>query len=250
MREVADTERIERFMRALGRAADADCACYFTGGATAVLLGWRGSTIDVDIRLVPESDTLLRAIQRIKEELQINVELASPDDFIPVPAGWEGRSVFVTREGRVSFYHFDPYSQALGKLERAHDQDLGDVRAVVERRLVDPSRALAYREEIEPQRAPSGEGSSRFARSRRPGRAGGTYDPEATERLTAPPRSRPAGPSRPACRAGTSCRSPCTRVPGHRDRDDEVRRGTAEEMRPPSPRSRSHRCPWQGSCYG
>jgi len=151
MREVADTERIERFMRALGRAADADCACYFTGGATAVLLGWRGSTIDVDIRLVPESDTLLRAIQRIKEELQINVELASPDDFIPVPAGWEGRSVFVTSEGRLSFYHFDPYSQALGKLERAHDQDLGDVLAMVERALVDPARALSYFDEIEPE---------------------------------------------------------------------------------------------------
>ena len=151
MREVADTERIERFMRALGRAADADGTCYFTGGATAVLLGWRGSTIDVDIRLAPESDTLLRAIQRIKEELQINVELASPDDFIPVPAGWEGRSVFVTSEGRLSFYHFDPYSQALGKLERAHDQDLGDVLAMVERALVDPARALSYFDEIEPE---------------------------------------------------------------------------------------------------
>jgi hypothetical protein len=149
MRELADAERIGRFMRELGAAADAEGACYLTGGATAVLVGWRRSTIDVDIRLVPETDGLLRAIQRIKEDVQINVELAAPDDFIPVPAGWEGRSVFVTREGRLSFYHFDPYSQALGKLERAHEQDLGDVVAMVERGLVDPGRALAYFEEIE-----------------------------------------------------------------------------------------------------
>jgi hypothetical protein len=105
----------------------------------------------VDIRLVPERDVLLRAIQRIKEDLEINVELAAPDDFIPVPAGWEGRSVFVAREGRLTFSHFDPYSQALGKLERAHEQDLGDVRAMIERGLVDPVRARAYFDEIEPQ---------------------------------------------------------------------------------------------------
>jgi len=151
VRELADAERIGRFMRALGRAADVEAACYLTGGATAVLIGWRASTIDVDIRLVPESDVLMRAIQRIKEELEINVELAAPDDFIPVPAGWEGRSVFVATEGRTSFYHFDPYSQALGKLERAHEQDLSDVRAMIDRGLVEPARALAYFEEIEPE---------------------------------------------------------------------------------------------------
>jgi len=151
MRPLADAERISRFMRALGQAADSDGACYLTGGATAVLLGWRASTIDVDIRLVPETDVLLRAIQRVKEEVQINVELASPGDFIPVPAGWEGRSLFETREGRLDFYHFDPYSQALGKLERAHAQDLDDVRAMVGRGLVDPSRALRLFEEIEPE---------------------------------------------------------------------------------------------------
>jgi len=150
MRQLADADRMHRFMRELGRAADADGACYLTGGATAVLIGWRATTVDVDIRLVPESDALLRAIQRIKEELRINVELAAPDDFIPVPAGWEGRSLFVATEGRLSFYHFDPYSQALGKLERAHEQDLGDVREMVGRGLVDPERALDYFAEIEP----------------------------------------------------------------------------------------------------
>ncbi|MCI0634367.1 MAG: hypothetical protein L0206_10705 [Actinobacteria bacterium] len=116
-----------------------------------MLIGWRRSTIDVDIRLVPQTDALLRAIQRIKEDLRINVELAGPDEFIPVPPGWVGRSPFITREGGVSFYHFDPYSQALGKLERAHEQDLEDVRAMIDRELVDPARAAAYFEEIEPQ---------------------------------------------------------------------------------------------------
>ena len=76
MRQLADAERIGRFMAALGAEADSDGACYFTGGATAVLVGWRRSTIDVDVKFSPESDRLFRAIQRLKDELEINVELA------------------------------------------------------------------------------------------------------------------------------------------------------------------------------
>ena len=117
MREVADGARIRRFLRALGREADEGTA-YLTGGATAVLVGWRDTTIDVDLKLVPESERTLRALPRLKDELRINVELASPADFIPVPAGWEDRSPFVTREGRLTIRHFDPYAQALAKLER------------------------------------------------------------------------------------------------------------------------------------
>jgi hypothetical protein len=151
MRELADAERIRRFMRALGREAAEEGSAYLTGGATAVLVGWRESTIDVDVLLVPEHDRLLRALPAIKDELEINVELASPLDFIPVAPGWEERSIFVAREGPLLFLHFDPYAQALSKLERAHRQDLEDVRALVEGGLVDPAQALEYFERIEPE---------------------------------------------------------------------------------------------------
>ncbi len=120
MREPVDAERIRRFMRSLGAAAREEADVYFTGGATAVLVGWRPTTIDVDVKLVPESDSVLRALPQIKEELRVNVELASPADFIPVPRGWEARSISIGREGALSFHHFDPCVQALAKLERAH----------------------------------------------------------------------------------------------------------------------------------
>lgn len=77
---------------------------YLVGGATAVLLGWRGTTIDVDLVMRPEDDALLRAIPALKEELQIKVELASPADFIPVPPGWEDRGTFIGQVGRVVFF--------------------------------------------------------------------------------------------------------------------------------------------------
>jgi hypothetical protein len=99
---------------------------------------------------VPEQDAVLRAIPRLKDELSINVELASPAEFIPLPAGWEDRSLQAERGRRLSFFHFDPYSQALAKLERDHARDRADVRALVRSGLVDPLRLGAYFEEIEP----------------------------------------------------------------------------------------------------
>lgn len=150
MRALADPERIRRFMRALGVEAESEGRVYFTGGATAVLVGWRASTIDLDVKLVPEQDRLYRAIARLKDELQINVELASPDHFIPVPPGWEERSPFVGREGRLSYHHFDLCAQLLAKIERGHQQDRADVRAMIERGLVDSAAAWRYFVEIEP----------------------------------------------------------------------------------------------------
>lgn len=151
MRELADAERIKRFMSELGRSASGEATCYLTGGATAVLVGWRETTLDVDIALEPERDEILRALPRLKEALQVNVELASPGDFIPLPAGWAERSLFVGREGRVTFRHFDPYAQALAKLERAHMHDVEDVEALLERGLIERRRLAELFEEIEPQ---------------------------------------------------------------------------------------------------
>jgi hypothetical protein len=76
MRLLADADRIRNLMRELGRAADTDTRIYFAGGATAVLMGWRTTTIDVDLKIVPERDAVFRAIQSLKDELQVNVELA------------------------------------------------------------------------------------------------------------------------------------------------------------------------------
>jgi len=151
MRRPVDAERIRRLMRELGHEAEADVRLYFTGGATAVLFGWRPSTIDVDIKLEPDTDRLLRALPRIKDKLQINIELASPDQFIPELPGWHERSAFIAREGRLSFYHYDFYAQALSKIQRGHAQDRLDVREMLDRGMVDPLELRRRFEEIEPR---------------------------------------------------------------------------------------------------
>lgn len=150
MRELADRQRIERFMDALGETARTNVRVYLVGGTTAVLMGWRLSTVDVDLVMRPEDDALLRAIPALKNELELNVELASPADFIPVPPGWEERSLFIRDVHRVAFYHFDLYAQALAKVERGHHQDIEDVREMIGRGLVERQRARDYFGRIEP----------------------------------------------------------------------------------------------------
>lgn len=151
MRRLADAERIDRLLRALGREASEDTRLYLVGGATMVLNGLRGMTVDVDLRIEPERDELLRAIARLKEELEVNVELASPIDFVPVPEGWEERGTYVRRDGHLTTYHFDLYAQALAKVERGHAQDRADVQALLDAALIERGAAMRAFERIEPE---------------------------------------------------------------------------------------------------
>lgn len=150
MRDLVDRARLDRFMRSMGRAADRPGRAYLTGGATAVLEGWRLSTIDVDVVFAPDTDALLRAVPALKEELRLNVELVSPAHFIPELPGWEERSALVAQEGPLAFHHYDFYAQALAKLERGHAKDAGDVAAMIARGLVERARLRELFDAIEP----------------------------------------------------------------------------------------------------
>jgi hypothetical protein len=150
VRRSADAGAVRRLTAELGRVIRDATTIYLVGGATAVLVGWRATTIDVDLRIEPESDEVLRALPELKERLHVNVELASPLDFLPELPGWRDRSPFVSQEGVVTVRHFDLTSQALAKLERSFDQDLHDVDAMVARGLVDPKELSRLYETVEP----------------------------------------------------------------------------------------------------
>lgn len=150
MRQKVDRPRLEQFLHALAAESDERVSVYLTGGASAVLLGWRQSTIDIDLRIIPDNDKMLRAIPALKEQLDINVELASPADFIPEAPGWEARCEFIMRDRTTSFFHYDFYAQALSKIERFHERDILDVKEMLARKLIDPDRLKDIFEEIVP----------------------------------------------------------------------------------------------------
>jgi hypothetical protein len=136
MRAEASVNKINRFMTELGKAVRSPGHVYFTGGVTAVLLGWRETTLDLDLKADPEPQGFFEALPKLKETLDINIELAAPDDFIPELPGWRDRSQHIATHGQLSFYHYDFYSQALSKIERFHARDQSDAQQMLSTGLV------------------------------------------------------------------------------------------------------------------
>jgi len=136
-------------MRELATRSGAEGRVYITGGASSVLLEWRAKTVDVDVTIIPDSYDVFTTIRDLKDQLNINVEFASPSDFIPEIPGWQDRSKFIVREGKLDFYHYDFYSQCLAKIERGHRKDLADVASMLSSGLVEKARLLELFERIE-----------------------------------------------------------------------------------------------------
>lgn len=151
MRPPVDFARLNDFMVAMGRRTTGAGHIYLTGGATALLHGWRPMTVDVDMKADPEPSGYFESIATIKNELSLNIELACPSDFIPELPNWRERSLFIARHGQVDFSHYDPYSQALSKLERGHSRDLADVDAMLRDGLIRKKMLLGLFDQIEPQ---------------------------------------------------------------------------------------------------
>lgn len=151
MRPPLDHPRLLILLSELGAAASGPGRIYLCGGATALLHGWRSSTIDVDLRLDPEPQGIFAAIARLKETLEVNIELAGPRSFVPPLPGADERALFIARHGSVDFYHEDLYGQVLAKLARGHDRDLGDIAAAVAAGLVEPSKLATLFAAIEPE---------------------------------------------------------------------------------------------------
>ena len=151
MRELVERARLIRFMELLGARARGPGAVYLCGGATAVLLGWRDATVDIDLRLDPEPAGAFAELPRLKQELSLSIELASPHDFLPPLPGWRERSRWIGRYGAIDFYHYDFTSQALAKLERGHSKDLIDVRRILDLGLASPGALWEALAAVQPE---------------------------------------------------------------------------------------------------
>lgn len=127
-------------------APDKSFRVYFVGGATAVQAGWRTATIDADLHA--DDPAVFRDVQGIKERLDLNIEFARPEHFVPWLEGSADRHVFVDCIGRVEFYHYDPYAQLLSKIARGFRKDMLDAGQFVKSRMVDPGAFVELVEKI------------------------------------------------------------------------------------------------------
>lgn len=138
MREPLTRDKLYGVLRELARSARSPRRVYLLGGATAVELEWRSTTIDVD--LSADHDDVFRDVQDIKERLNVNIEFARPEDFVPPLRGSSRRHVHFETIGRVSFYHYDPYAQTLSKVVRGFERDIEDANDFVRSGLVEPGK--------------------------------------------------------------------------------------------------------------
>jgi len=153
-RRRVDRERIRRFFRSLAERFRRPARIYLVGGTTVVFQGLREQPLDIDVVLeVSPADhgDLIRAIRELEDALSMNVEEASPGDFIPLPAGFQERHLFVERFGDLEVLHFDPYSTALSKIERGRTQDFEDVLALLKARKLEWERLVKCFAEILPK---------------------------------------------------------------------------------------------------
>lgn len=148
MRNELTQNRLRDLMREIARTAPRNRAyrVYLVGGGTAVLAGWRVSSIDAD--LFSEEDSVFRDIQHIKERLNINVEFVRPEQFVPALHGSDDRHVFIETVDKVSYFHYDPYAQVLSKVVRGFERDLADAEQFVRSGMVDARTLLALVEAI------------------------------------------------------------------------------------------------------
>jgi hypothetical protein len=109
MRALVDPSKIRHLMREIGRRVRGPGRVYLVGGASALLEGWRSTTVDVDLKLDPEPAGIFEAIGEIKADLDVNVELstrsgratAGPDRCHPLGGSGTGprRSCVVKCQG-------------------------------------------------------------------------------------------------------------------------------------------------------
>jgi len=149
MRHDLTKERLRALMREIARTAPrgGPYRVFLVGGGTAVYAGWRSSSIDAD--LFSDEESVFRDIQAIKERLNVNVEFARPEQFVPALRGSVDRHLFIETVGRVSYYHYDPYAQVLSKIVRGFERDLDDARQFVASGMVDTAKLRTLVEDIE-----------------------------------------------------------------------------------------------------
>ncbi len=135
IRPNVDKTNIEQFLKELGRTFRHSGRLYLVGGAALVHLGVRsGFTQDIDLEV--EAGDMFDAIRQVKQQLNINVEFASPKDFIPLPKQWQTTSRFAGRYGNIDVFYFDFYSMALSKIERGNTRDIRDVKLLLQQHVI------------------------------------------------------------------------------------------------------------------
>jgi len=135
---VVDKE-IREFLSQLGERYPKPAKLYLLGGSALCLLGNPRRTVDIDYTIevsVDQTGELIKMIEILSGELQLELEIVPIEEFIPLPPGVESRHQWVGKFDNLEVYIYDPYSIALSKLARGFETDLQDVLFLLNQNII------------------------------------------------------------------------------------------------------------------
>ena len=152
MRKPVTEPGCREFMRAIAAEAREPGRIYLAGGASVVLKALARKHGGYRHHDHPRERSNPSRNPRLEGTASRQRRTVVAGAFRSAVAGM-GRPQPVHRRAKASiaFHHFDFYTQALSKIERAHRKDLLDVDSMIRDGLVDPKRLLALFEEVDDQ---------------------------------------------------------------------------------------------------
>jgi hypothetical protein len=119
---------IRAFLEEVGRRYLKPARLLLLGGSALCLLGNPRPTLDIDyVGNDLRKGELERIIDNVASEMGVEADAVPIGQFIPIPAGADERHLLVGRFELLDVYICDPYSIALGKIDRGFDTDIDDV---------------------------------------------------------------------------------------------------------------------------
>ena len=146
---LVDRKRLQAFLERLNMALDQPGQFF----CLAILLhgeALKQESADIDLQIVETDDPipLLDAIAQAGDFIETRVDVMRLAQEMPLPEGYEERAEPAADFGKLTVYHFDPYSIALTKLARSATKDINDIEAMLRSGLIDCERLHNHFESV------------------------------------------------------------------------------------------------------
>ena len=149
---LVDSTSLTTFLQRLGQCYRHTGRVYLVGGPSLIMVATKISTFDIDLQFeVEKHGDFIRCLRELGRNLNLAIEQASLEQFLPLPAGYQERHQFIGRFGSLDVFHFDFYSVALSKLHRGNEKDFSDVTQMLHNNLITLPQLEDYFAEILPQ---------------------------------------------------------------------------------------------------
>ena len=128
------SREIQQFLQRLGDVYQEPARLFLIGGGALCMLGHTRRTMDIDfsLSLSEQTKSLRDLMHDIADELGLELEVITLEEFVPVPVNASHRHQFIGQFGVIEVYVYDPYTIALSKLARGFETDIQDILFLLE----------------------------------------------------------------------------------------------------------------------